>query len=175
MAAALGVASTPDPDLREVGQGAWEGRLVADILAEDGDRLRTWRRTPVGHEAPGGETLAAVAGRARRALSRVLATLEAASATRGPGDPDRAPVIGYGAGRPDEPWGLIVSHDGLLRVIMLQLLGLSLERFWAFPFVPAGISVIEFHGGHVIVRAHDLEEHLAPLEAAGPPVREGAL
>jgi hypothetical protein len=54
---------------------------------------------------------------------------------------------------------------------MLALLGLPLERFWTFPFVPAGISVIEFRGGTAIVRAHDLDEHLAPLQA---PNREGA-
>ena len=62
---------------------------------------------------------------------------------------------------------------------MLALLGLPLERFWTFPFVPAGISVIEFRGGMAIVRAHDLDEHLAPLQAPGPAAaqapREGAL
>jgi hypothetical protein len=62
---------------------------------------------------------------------------------------------------------------------MLALLGLPLERFWTFPFVPAGISVIEFRGGTAIVRAHDLDEHLAPLQVRGPGAtpapREGAL
>ena len=101
--------------------------------------------------------------------------MEAASASRGPVDPDRAPVIGYGADTSDEPWALVVGHDGILRVVMLELLGLPLERFWTFPFVPAGITVIRFHAGHVIVRAHDLEAHLAALEAPGESAREGAL
>ena len=100
----------------------------------------------------------------------------------GGGDPDRAPVIGYGGAPATRPWGLVVGHDGLLRVAMLALLGLPLERFWTFPFVPAGITVIEFHGGMTIIRAHDLDDHLAPLQAAGtadpaprPDAREGAL
>ncbi|HVQ23297.1 MAG TPA: histidine phosphatase family protein, partial [Candidatus Saccharimonadia bacterium] len=93
-----------------------------------------------------------------------------------------APVIGYGGPPATRPWGLVVGHDGMLRVAMLALLGLPLERFWTFPFVPAGVTVIEFHGGLSIVRAHDLDDHLAPLQtpAAGdaivrPDAREGAL
>lgn len=171
-----------DPDLREIAQGDWEGRFVADILASDGERLRTWRRAPLGNEAPGGESLVEVDVRARRALARIVATLTDASRSRVAPDPDRAPVIGYD-GPPDErAWGIVVGHDGLMRVAMLALLGLPLERFWTFPFVPAGISVIEFRGGMALVRAHDLDEHLAPLQTqfrpmdvAPPAPREGAL
>ena len=178
--AALAVPLTPEPDLREIAQGDWEGRLVTEILASDGDRLRTWRRSPVGHEAPGGEALKDVDVRARRALTGIVAVLTEASRAMGGGDPDRAQVIGYGAPPPSRPWGLVVGHDGLLRVAMLALLGLPLERFWTFPFVPAGITVIEFHGGLSIVRAHDLDDHLAPLQTPAAPsvrpdAREGAL
>jgi broad specificity phosphatase PhoE len=180
--AALAVPLTPEPDLREIAQGDWEGRLVGEILTSDGERLRTWRHSPVGHEAPGGERLVDVDVRARRALNRVVAALTEASRAMGAGDPDRAPVIGYGGPPATRPWGLIVGHDGLLRVAMLALLGLPLERFWTFPFVPAGITVIEFHSGSSIVRAHDLDDHLAPLQAplaqapASPAdAREGAL
>ena len=180
--AALTVPLTPEPDLREIAQGDWEGRLVAEILASDGERLRTWRHRPVGHEAPGGEALIDVDVRARRALTRVIVALTEASLAMGGGDPDRAPVIGYGGSPATRPWGLIVGHDGLMRVAMLALLGLPLERFWTFPFVPAGITVIEFHGGLSIVRAHDLDDHLAPLQAPAaadstvqPDAREGAL
>jgi probable phosphoglycerate mutase len=174
--AALGVPLTAQPDLREIGQGAWEGRLVADILASDGDLLRAWRQAPVGHEAPGGETLVQAAVRGARALEHIVDRLAEASRARGGGDPDRAPVIGYGSAASSQPWGLVVGHDGLLRVIVLTLLGLPLERFWTFPFVPAGISVLEFHRGHAIVRAHNLDEHLAPLQRPDPTAgREGAL
>jgi probable phosphoglycerate mutase len=179
---ALAVPLTPDADLREIGQGDWEGRLVTEILASDGERLRTWRRSPLGNEAPGGETLAEVEVRARRALSRIVGRLAEASRSFGAGDPDRAPVIGYGDPPAPRAWAAIVGHDGLLRVAMLALLGLPLERFWTFPFVPAGITVIEFRAGMAIVRAHDLDEHLAPLQAwregDGPTTatpREGAL
>ncbi len=155
---------------------------MAEILASDGERLRTWRHSPVGNEAPGGERLIDADVRARRALARIVAALTEASRAMGGADPDRAPVIGYGGPPATRPWGLVVGHDGLLRVAMLALLGLPLERFWTFPFVPAGITVIEFHGGLSIVRAHDLDDHLAPLQAPAaadltvrPDAREGAL
>ena len=165
---ALAVPLTPEPDLREIAQGDWEGRLVAEILASDGERLRTWRHSPVGHEAPGGEWLidADVRAPARAGPHRC-------GADRGqPGDGRRRSAIeppssAMAERQPTRPWGLVVGHDGMLRVAMLALLGLPLERFWTFPFVPAGITVIEFHGGMTIIRAHDLDDHLAPLQAAG--------
>ena len=181
IASSLAMPMIADADLREIGQGDWEGRLVAEILATDGERLRAWRRAPLGHEAPGGETLAEVDARARRALGRIVGELADASRAFGVVDPDRPPVLGYGGPPPARAWGVLVGHDGLLRVIMLALLGLPLERFWTFPFVPAGISVIEFRAGMPIVRAHDLDEHLAPLQALpaeatiDPAPREGAL
>jgi len=177
LADALSLPLTADADLREIGQGAWEGRLVTEILASDGDHLRAWRRSPLGNEAPDGETLAEADRRARRALARIVDALVVASHEHGPADSDRAPVLGYGGPPPARAWGIVVGHDGLLRVAMLALLGLPLERFWAFPFVPAGISVVELRGG-AIIRAHDLDAHLAPLQAdadGGPAPREGAL
>jgi len=181
IASSLAMPMIADADLREIGQGDWEGRLVAEILATDGGRLRAWRRAPLGNEAPGGETLAEVDVRARRALGSIVGELADASRAFGVVDPDRPPVLGYGGPPPARAWGVLVGHDGLLRVIMLALLGLPLERFWTFPFVPAGISVIEFRAGMPIVRAHDLDEHLAPLQALpaeatiDPAPREGAL
>jgi broad specificity phosphatase PhoE len=182
IADALAMPLTADPDLREIGQGDWEGRLVAEILATDGERLRAWRRSPLGNEAPGGETLAEVDVRVRRAFGRIVSELADAGRTFGAIDPDRAPVLGYGGAPPPRVWGALVGHDGLLRVAMLALLGLPLERFWTFPFVPAGITVIEFRAGLAIVRAHDLDEHLASLQAwadddtgGAPAPREGAL
>ena len=182
VAAALARPMKADPDLREISQGAWEGRLVTEILASDGERLRAWRRSPLGNEAPGGETLAEADRRARRALRRASSTnWSPRAASHGPADPDRAPVLGYGGPPPMRAWGILIGHDGLLRVAMLALLGLPLERFWTFPFVMAGITVIEFRGGLALVRAHDLDEHLGSLQApvdempTAPSPREGAL
>ena len=48
---------------------------------------------------------------------------------------------------------------------LLTLLGLPLERFWTFPWGLTGISVVEFVTGRAILRAHNLTDHLGPLQA----------
>ncbi len=164
----------PDPGLLEVGQGAWEGLHRDQVVERYGDILEGWRRDPVGVHAPGGEALADVAIRARGALERVLATLAGAA----PGEPatgaGRVSVSGYpGATAATTPWTLLVGHDGIFKVVLLTLLGLPLDRFWAFPFGLTGLTIVELHGGRPVLRAHNLLGHLAALQAS-LPAAEGA-
>jgi broad specificity phosphatase PhoE len=60
---------------------------------------------------------------------------------------------------------LLVAHDGIFRLALLCLLGLPLDRFWTFPFVLCGVTVLELRDGRVSLIAHNLAEHLAPLAA----------
>jgi hypothetical protein len=47
--------------------------------------------------------------------------------------------------------------------VLLTLFGLSLDRFWTFPFALCGISIVELLDGRARLRAHNLTDHLAPL------------
>ena len=67
---------------------------------------------------------------------------------------------------PATPWTLLVGHDGIFKVAMLALLELPIERFWTFPWGLTGISVVELVDGRAVLRAHDLTDHLAPLQIA---------
>ena len=91
----------------------------------------------------------------------------AALAEAAPGEgPDRTSVGGYPAGHgSDTPWALLVGHDGIFKVTLLALLGLPLDRFWAFPWGLTGISVVELVAGRAVLRAHNLTDHLGPLQA----------
>jgi broad specificity phosphatase PhoE len=150
----------PDPGFAEIGQGEWEGMLAADVAERYGDVLATWRRRPLEAWAPGGEKLTDVDARVRSAVGRLLPPL---AANRTPTTLDRSQVPGYRPDEmPDHPWSIVVGHDGVFKVLLLALLDLPLERFWAFPFALAGISVIEIRGGRATLRAHNLTEHLAP-------------
>jgi broad specificity phosphatase PhoE len=60
-------------------------------------------------------------------------------------------------------WAIVVAHDGVLRLLMLDLLGVDLGRFWSFPFALAAISVLDLGGGLVRLRAHNLAEHVTAL------------
>jgi len=162
----------------EIAQGAWEGLHSTEISARYGDTLAAWRRRPWETVAPGGETLQAVTARVGPALATMLATLADGQAS---GTLDRSQVAGYDDAAPDHPWSIVVGHDGVFKVALLTLFGLPLERFWMWSMDLCGLTVVEFRAGRPVLRAHNLTDHLATLQATGsgdgPPVirPDGAL
>ena len=156
------VAIRPDEAFLEIGQGDWEGRLAADIGADDGERLAAWRRTPTRTWAPGGESLADARERVVGGLDRILAELAAAGR---PGSIHAPQVAGYrdGDAARDQPWTILVGHDGVFKVTLLALFDLPLERFWMWSSELCGISIIEVRAGRPVVRAMNLTDHLAGL------------
>lgn len=165
------LAMVPDPGFLEIGQGLWEGRHTSEIEERWGDVLAGWRRDPLTTWAPGGESIIDVDRRVRASLDSTLAAL----AGDGPGTSAHgSQVLGYGAGSGDEPWTLIVGHDGVFKVTLLALMDLTLTRFWSFPFALCGITVIEIRAGRPRLRAHNLTDHLAPLETARRRERDAA-
>jgi len=149
----------PDPGFVEIGQGAWEGLTRAEVEARHAPLLAAWRSTPLAANAPGGERVIDVERRVEPALGALLARLAAEPQVERSG----TTAMGYPpAAAPDTPWSLLVGHDGVFKVALLALLGLPLERFWAFPFAMCGISVVEIRDGLPVLRAHNLTEHLAP-------------
>jgi probable phosphoglycerate mutase len=155
------IEATPDPGLLEVGQGEWEGRPGSEIAERWGDVLRTWRDRPLEAWAPGGESLHEVDARVRRMLAGTLDRLAAEPAL---GTQRRTGVLGYAEDVGAEPWALLVGHDGVLKVVLLALLDLPLERFWLVPFALCGISVIEIRGGRPRLRLLNSTDHLVELE-----------
>jgi broad specificity phosphatase PhoE len=178
--AAVRVPVRPEPGILEIGQGEWEGVHQDEIVRRWPDIIAGWRRRPWETWAPGGESIAAVQERVRPALAQVLERL-------GDGYPrgtvDRPQVHGYAGagGSGDQPWSILVGHDGVFKVTMLTLFGLPLTHFWMFTMGLTGITVVEFRGGRPVLRAANLTEHLAPLlderarEAAERRARSGAL
>lgn len=151
-----------DDGFLEIGQGEWEGRPTSEIESRWADVLAGWRADPLTTWAPSGESLIVVDRRVRASLGNVLADLATrtlSSFTHG------SQVLGYDGPTNGEPWTLIVGHDGVFKVTLLALLDLPLTRFWSFPFALCGISVIEIRAGRARLRAHNLTEHLAPLES----------
>jgi probable phosphoglycerate mutase len=168
----------PDPRFLEIGQGAWEGLPSTEIAAMDGERLATWRRTPTLAWAPGGERLRDVRARVVPGLTDLLVELAAAGR---PGSIDAPQVSGYRDPVPDQPWTVLVGHDGVFKVVLLALFDLPLERFWMWSSDLCGITVLELRAGRPVVRAMNLTEHLASLldeeaqAATDARARSGAL
>ena len=167
------LARIPDPRLAEIDQGAWQGLTREEVKRRDPQILRGWRGEPAKTHAPGGESLADVAARVRPFLAHALASLgEATGGAPGATVPSGEPVPGYGADEGRPPWGILVAHDGVFRVLLLEFLGLPHEAFWRFPFALCGITVLDVRNGRPSLRAHNLVEHLAPLDAGD--AREGS-
>jgi broad specificity phosphatase PhoE len=126
-----------DNGLMEIAHGSWEGKLAAEIEAEDGDRFRAWRETPDKVKMPNGESLKQVAERAWPSFA--------------------AACEGMGA---DETL-LVVSHDAVIRVLLCRILGLPLSRMWAFRQAPTTLNLLE--GPDVdhleVVRLNDCSHH----------------
>jgi probable phosphoglycerate mutase len=175
-ARAMPDALVADPDLREVAQGAWEGLRHDEVRERWPEELARWRHDPIQHRAPGAESLEDASARAARALRRVLDdvgsglrptedVVEGGAPIPGPAEPPgtgTAPVVDV-----HDSWSIVVAHDGILRLLLLHLLELPLARYWAFPFVPCAISVVEIRDGRARLRLHNLEGHLAGLDATG--------
>jgi probable phosphoglycerate mutase len=150
----------PDPGFLEIGQGQWEGLHRTEIDARYSAELAAWRRRPVEAWAPGGEALPEVQARVRPALSSILIRLAEAGV---PGSLDRPQVAGYRHSTVDQPWSIVVGHDGVFKVALLTLFDVPLDRFWMWSMDLCGITVVEFRAGRPVLRAHNLTAHLASL------------
>lgn len=170
-AVATPVPLVPEPGFLEIGQGEWEGLPGKEIVERWGTLLEDWRRDPLTAWAPGGESLHEVDARVRTALRRVLADLATVAEPHVPG---RSQVLGYADSPGTEPWSVIVGHDGVFKVTLLALLGLSLDRFWTLPFALCGISVVEIRNGRPRLRLHNATDHLAELQTVATQERDDA-
>ncbi|HXG25939.1 MAG TPA: histidine phosphatase family protein, partial [Candidatus Binatia bacterium] len=168
-AVATPVPLRPDPGLLEIGQGEWEGLPTSEVVARWGDLLEAWRRDPLTSWAPGGESIAEVDIRVRAALRRILEEL--ADGAR-PAVTGRSQVLGYGDVPGDEPWSILVGHDGVFKVALLAVLDYPLRRFWTLPFALCGITVVEIRNGRPRLRLHNATEHLAGMETPEMLARE---
>jgi phosphoserine phosphatase len=121
IAAATEVPLVPHPGFTDVDFGAWEGRLPGDLDAHWGDTWRTWRDRPQDVVIPGGEALPDAQNRALAALRQVcLAHLNQAL--------------------------VVVSHEAIIRLLILGILGSGLDHFWQLEQGAGAINIIKYDG-----------------------------
>ena len=163
------VPLVPEPGLLEIGQGEWEGLPAADVVARWGEVLEAWRHDPMTAWAPGGESIAEVDVRVRLALRGMLEHL---AVDAPPPVLGRSQVLGYGDIPGEEPWSIVVGHDGVFKVALLALLDYPLARFWTLPFALCGITIVEIRNGRPRLRLHNATDHLAGVDAGEAAARE---
>ena len=115
----LGMEPQPVEGLREVSLGEWEGKEIEEIRATDPLTLELWYSAPMEAKIPGAESLDVF-------RKRVLSTFEELLNAHEGGE-----IV-------------VVSHGGVLSVIIADILQMSLNSLWRFRLDNASISRLLF-------------------------------
>jgi alpha-ribazole phosphatase len=128
-----------DGRLGEIDLGRWDGETYADILARDGEMLKSWTEDPTSITVPGGETLIAVQSRAMEWFAQAAAEF-----------PDRTILAS--------------SHGGPIRAIISAVLGLPLAHLFRLTVDLASISIVNYKGHFSNLEEMNDRCHLAGIE-----------
>ncbi len=115
IAEALDLSPIPDPRLREINHGKWEGMLYDDISARFPEEYARFQTDPAHAAAPGGEQIACVQLRVDHALYDIASRHPAGSAA-------------------------VVSHGLALATILAMKNDFSLER--VFEWIPGNAEPV---------------------------------
>jgi broad specificity phosphatase PhoE len=134
----LGLALETDERLIEIAHGSWEGRLRDEIAANDAVRYRAWRHDPAHVAFEGGETLAQVRERWRAFAASLASDLPA----------------------------LVVTHDAVARVALVEALGRELDAFWDVRVENGAYAVFDVGPTGWRLVEECVTDHLGELRAA---------
>ena len=129
-----------DPVFKELAFGEWEGLSLDEARARDAALYEGWARTPHRVSPPGGESLAQARERVLDGLGRLR------------------------AGHQDETVCL-VAHGIPVRILILEALGLGLDRIWSLHSSPTGISELEFRHDWTALHRMNTLVHLDTVSA----------
>lgn len=107
------------PELREINFGVWEGLTGEEIRKQYGALYEKWRNNTTEVTIPQGESLAAVAGRTVGAIRRLV-------------------------DRHNNESVIVVTHGGVIRCIVADVLRMDLNHFWRLRFDNTSVSVVDF-------------------------------
>lgn len=131
IAAPYGLEVCPEPGLRELDFGAWEGLSHDQIRRCHAQALDAWQADPLGMVPPQGESLGQMASRVGEALHRL-------------------PQLG------ESQTILVVAHGGSLRLLICLALGLPPLAYERFHLAPGSLSELHLYpGGAVLTRLND--------------------
>jgi broad specificity phosphatase PhoE len=131
IAAVGGVTVSPDPRLREMDFGAWNGQPWSAIESSDAERFGAWMAGWTTEATPGGERLGDVVRRAAEWLGEVV----------------------VGRTKPGETV-LVVSHAGWIRAAVAHLRRLPMTQLFDLPVDHARATVVDLAPEAVRVTAN---------------------
>lgn len=125
--------------LRECCFGQWEGKTYQEILDASPDMIQTWHRDPGSFTIPDGEAMDDVKDRVKAA------------------------VLDICKNHPDSQV-LVVSHGGIIRMVLSWALGLSYNRFWQIRQDNTAINVLDFYDDKAIIALINDCNHLGTVK-----------
>jgi broad specificity phosphatase PhoE len=134
----LNIPMATDDALIEIAHGTWDGRMRDEIAANDPERYRTWRENPAAVAFDQGESLTDVMARWRRFRAAFVV---------------------------DEPT-LLVTHDAIVRIALLDIKDRPLGDFWAMHVENAAYAVVDVDGAGWTLVEENVNAHLADLRAS---------
>ncbi len=114
-----GLALTLDARLRELDFGAWDGKPLAQVWADAPEAVQAFWRDPDANPPPGGEPFGALSERCRSLLSTLV----------------EQPV----------PRLLVVTHGGVIRTILAELLCLSPDSVQSLSIDYASVTRLQLY------------------------------
>ena len=138
IARATGVAAKTCDDLNDIDYGAWQFKTFADAKAQEPALYAEWFATPQLVRFPNGESLQDLAARTANALRMVLA-------------------------RHRDETVVLVGHDSVNRVLLLELLELPLSAYWRLAQEPCCLNEINVNEARVRVHSINETQHLEAI------------
>jgi probable phosphoglycerate mutase len=136
IAGAVNLEPVPEPGLREIRLGAWEGKTRDELMAEDPDLWAAWAIEPSWDMVPGGEGAEPFASWVVTTLARL---------------------------RQRHPGGdvLCITHGGVIQVAVLDVVGRSSRGMFPFLIENCSLTVIQRSGARTVVTAVNDTCHLS--------------
>ena len=136
LAARFGLTVTPDPLLRELNFGAWEGQSFNDVNAENPDAMKQFYNDPeragIPHSEPFPDFQKRVAGRVREIVAE-----------------QRGKRI------------VIVSHGASIRILLADILAMPIRSIWHISQFNTAVNKIRFEDdGFAVVTLMNDTSHL---------------
>ena len=136
IAAACGIKGEVRDGLGDIDYGTWQMRTHDEVKAESPDAYRQWQAAPHLTRFPKGESLQDVMARATDVLRETLLRF-----------PEQTVVL--------------VGHDSVNRVLLLQLLDMPLAAYWRLVQDPCTLNEIDVSAvGDVLVQRVNDTSHL---------------
>lgn len=135
IAAEKGLEIISEDDFREIHFGEWEGKTVPELTEKYGESYTNFIREPHKYGFPGEGSVENVINRIKPGIDRLIAE--------------------------DEGNVLIVSHGGIIRLMIMYIMGLDSSWFTKMWINNTGVSIVEIKNDRKLLLTLNDSAHLA--------------